>query len=116
MSPSKPGFPSMVSKTGHASSTLDRATLARSTVPAAVAKEPTTFFWELPPAQTQINNELRDVMERDVMEQDIMKRKPKSIPVDYSLLLNNRTFIRAVAEEVAEYRAEGGEVADQADV
>lgn len=63
------------------------------------------------PYQTQINNELRDVMGRD-----IIKRNSKSIPVDYSLLLNNRTFIRAVAEEVAEYRAEGGEVPDQADV
>ena len=58
------------------------------------------------PYQIQIDNELRAVMERN----------PKSISVDYSLLLKNRTFIRALAEEVAEYRAEGSSLVDQADV
>lgn len=48
------------------------------------------------PYQTQINSELRGVMERN----------PKSMQVDYSVLLNDRTFIRALAEEVAEYRVE----------
>lgn len=48
------------------------------------------------PYQTQINSELRAVMERN----------NKVSAVDYTQLLTDRSFIRAVAEEVAEYRAE----------
>ncbi|MFN8439733.1 MAG: BrnA antitoxin family protein [Caldilineaceae bacterium] len=48
------------------------------------------------PYQTQINNELRSVLERN----------SQTVAVDYTKLLNNRNFIRALAEEVAEYRAE----------
>lgn len=48
------------------------------------------------PYQTQINNELRAVMEHS----------SQTVAVDYTKLLNNRNFIRALAEEVAEYRAE----------
>ena len=48
------------------------------------------------PYQTQINSELRSVMENN----------PRSIAVDYIKLLQNRTFIRALAEEVAEYKVE----------
>ena len=48
------------------------------------------------PYQTQINSELRAVMERN----------NKVGTMDYTRLLSDRGFIRAVAEEVAEYRAE----------
>jgi uncharacterized protein (DUF4415 family) len=48
------------------------------------------------PYQTQINNELRTIMEED------NQQEPPSA-IDYSSLLENRAFIRKVAEKVQEY-------------
>ncbi len=47
------------------------------------------------PYQTQINNELRGVMERQA---------EPVLGLDYSKLLQNRGFIAALAEKVEEYR------------
>lgn len=46
------------------------------------------------PYQTQINNELRAVLERQA----------EPVALDYSRLLQNRGFIAALAEKVEEYR------------
>lgn len=47
------------------------------------------------PYQTQINNELRSLMERDA-----------PVAFDYTSLLENRPFIAALAEKVQQYQTE----------
>jgi uncharacterized protein (DUF4415 family) len=46
------------------------------------------------PYQTQINQELRTIMERDTAP---------ALTVDYMQLIQNKTFIAAIAEKVQEY-------------
>lgn len=58
------------------------------------------------PYQTQINNELRTIMEREVAARAANKASAKSAakatrsPADYSALLDDPKFIAAVAERV----------------
>lgn len=54
------------------------------------------------PYQTQINNELRAVMEREIASKPSARRAVKSsqATADYSALLNDSDFIAAIAERV----------------
>ncbi len=48
------------------------------------------------PYQTQINGELRAIMEASGKE----KGKSKKVKIDYKQLLSNKKFIKALAEEI----------------
>ncbi|MEZ4864662.1 MAG: BrnA antitoxin family protein [Caldilineaceae bacterium] len=56
------------------------------------------------PYQTQINSELRGVMDRDQTPGDLSTTD--SPAVDCKQLIENRAFIRMVAEKVQEYNVE----------
>lgn len=62
------------------------------------------------PYQTQINSELRTVMEREQAQEAAQEAVPM---FDYMQLLENRRFIAALAEKVAEYTVNKEESVDR---